>query len=69
MKTCRFAVALLGLTLAGSILAAAQPSQPSLPPAPAVKVSEWHGYRRLDFEVAGRPCLLIVPKSPAPRNP
>ena len=69
VKTCRFAVALLGLRLAGSILAAAPPSQPSLPPEPAVKVSEWHGYRRLDFEVAGRPCLLIVPKSPAPRTP
>ena len=32
-------------------------------------VSEWSGYRRVDFKVAGRPCLLVQPKSPAPGNP
>ncbi|HVS53514.1 MAG TPA: prolyl oligopeptidase family serine peptidase [Opitutaceae bacterium] len=37
--------------------------------APAAKSAEWNGYRWLDFDVAGRPCLLIVPKTPAPGNP
>jgi pimeloyl-ACP methyl ester carboxylesterase len=38
-------------------------------PDPAAKPSEWNGYRRLDFTVADRPCLLIVPKEPAPGRP
>lgn len=32
-------------------------------------VSVWEGYQRLDFEVDGRPSLLIVPKTPAKGNP
>ncbi|MBS0661818.1 MAG: prolyl oligopeptidase family serine peptidase [Verrucomicrobia bacterium] len=31
--------------------------------------SEWHGYRRLDFVVEGRPALLICPAQPAPGHP
>jgi pimeloyl-ACP methyl ester carboxylesterase len=33
------------------------------------KTSSWEGYQRLDFEVDGRSCLLVVPKSPAKGNP
>jgi pimeloyl-ACP methyl ester carboxylesterase len=33
------------------------------------RASEWNGYRRLDFVVAGRPCLLVLPKAPAPGHP
>jgi pimeloyl-ACP methyl ester carboxylesterase len=36
---------------------------------PGEKVSEWNGFRRLDFTVAGRPCLLVLPKAPAPGRP
>ncbi len=31
--------------------------------------SVWNGYRRVDFEVDGRPSLLIVPTYPLPGNP
>jgi alpha-beta hydrolase superfamily lysophospholipase len=36
---------------------------------PAVTSSEWLGCPRLDFVVAGRPALLIVPARPAPGKP
>jgi pimeloyl-ACP methyl ester carboxylesterase len=35
----------------------------------AHKVSDWNGFERCDFEVAGRPALLVRPKSPALGNP
>ncbi len=31
--------------------------------------TEWHGYERLDFVVAGQPAILIVPKTAAPGKP
>lgn len=31
--------------------------------------SEWHGCKRLDFQVDGRDCLLVIPKNPAKANP
>ena len=33
------------------------------------KVSQWNGYDRLDFKVAGREALLVKPKTPAAGNP
>jgi pimeloyl-ACP methyl ester carboxylesterase/lysophospholipase L1-like esterase len=33
------------------------------------KLSEWHGYQRIDFVVAGRQALLVRPKSPARFKP
>lgn len=47
---------------------------PTVPAARAaeeipVTVTEWNGYARRDFVVAGRPCLLIVPKTPAAGKP
>ena len=36
---------------------------------PAVGHSVWEGYERLDFMVDGRPCLLVVPKTPKTGNP
>ncbi len=35
----------------------------------AAKVSEWRGYRRLDFVVDGRAALLVVPKQAAKNRP
>ncbi len=31
--------------------------------------SEWQGFQRLDFSVAGRPCLLVQPTNSAPGKP
>jgi pimeloyl-ACP methyl ester carboxylesterase len=39
------------------------------PPPPPDRLSEWRGYPRLDFFVAGRPCLLVAPKVAAPGRP
>ena len=33
------------------------------------RASQWQGYERLDFQVDGRDCLLIVPKEPAAGKP
>jgi pimeloyl-ACP methyl ester carboxylesterase/lysophospholipase L1-like esterase len=33
------------------------------------KISEWHGFQRIDFEVAGRSALLVQPKSSARFKP
>lgn len=43
--------------------------EPKPAPAPAVKKSQWNGFERLDFEVDGRACLLVLPKTPAPGKP
>jgi pimeloyl-ACP methyl ester carboxylesterase len=34
-----------------------------------VTETTWHGFKRLDFVVSGRPALLVVPKTPAPGKP
>jgi len=31
--------------------------------------TEWNGFARIDFTVAGRPCLLVLPAQPAPGRP
>jgi len=36
---------------------------------PGMTQSEWHGYERLDFVVAGQPATLIVPHEAAPGKP
>jgi pimeloyl-ACP methyl ester carboxylesterase len=36
---------------------------------PDVVKSSWNGFDRLDFTVAGRSCLLVVPAKPAPGGP
>ena len=41
----------------------------SLPSEEAAKVSDWNGYERLDFTVAGHPGLLVKPKTPADGKP
>lgn len=39
------------------------------PPTPPATQSTWEGYKRLDFTVDGRPCILVMPRSPAQGNP
>src|SRR5882757_8749662 len=36
---------------------------------PAAKTSDWNGYAREDFEVAGHAGLIVKPKEPAAGNP
>lgn len=36
---------------------------------PAMMRSQWQGYERLDFLVADRACLLVIPKTPAAGKP
>ena len=31
--------------------------------------SDWNGFTRIDFSIAGRPCLLVLPAQPAPGRP
>ncbi len=38
------------------------------PPFPGRR-SEWNGFDRYDFEVGGRPVLVVVPRKPAPGHP
>lgn len=34
-----------------------------------LSAAQWNGYEQLKFEVDGRSCLLVVPKTPAPSKP
>lgn len=44
-------------------------SQANSVPALCEAQNQWFGFDRLDFLVAGRPCLLILPNSPRPGRP
>lgn len=44
------------------------PVSADAPPFPG-KTSEWHGYTRYDFEVAGKPVLVVAPQKAAPGKP
>ena len=35
----------------------------------ALQISQWNGFTRADFTVAGRPCVMIFPAQPAPQRP
>ena len=54
--------------LAGFLSSSAQAPTPK-PAATSPATSVWNGYQRLDFTVAGRKAILVVPKSPAPGKP
>lgn len=61
------ALPLLGLVVGCvvfPVFAAAQES----PPFPG-KVSDWHGFRRYDFVVAGKDALVVAPEKPAEGRP
>jgi pimeloyl-ACP methyl ester carboxylesterase len=36
---------------------------------PPLQQSQWNGYTRVDFQVAGRPCLVVFPNQVAPGKP
>ena len=56
-----FAALAVVFSLAAAALAADPPAED--------RISTWEGHERRDFQVAGRNCLLIVPKSPAAGKP
>ncbi len=61
---------LLALLFSTSLPAAPMTSQPlRAAQGPGVTQTEWHGYERLDFVVAGQPAILILPKESAPGKP
>ena len=61
------------LPIALALLALDQPApaQPAslLPQAEGTIETSWHGHRRLDFFVEGKPSRLVTPKHPAPGRP
>lgn len=63
---------LVSSLLVGALLVLARPAvaaDTSLgPPFPGTK-SHWHGYDRYDFQVDGRTCYVVTPKSVAPGKP
>jgi pimeloyl-ACP methyl ester carboxylesterase len=65
VQTIRLITVIFGLLGASSAVGAAEPSAATAP----IQRSQWHGYDRLDFTVADRPCLLVLPKSPAAGKP
>lgn len=48
-----------------TLLFSLQVLQAQTPP----KVSQWQGYERVNFEIAGHPALLVKPKTVAPGSP
>lgn len=62
MLTCRI---LLLQLLVFSIAANASQAESPFPG----KQSTWHGFDRYDFEVDGKPVLVVAPESPAAGNP
>lgn len=74
MNPSRLKVAVLGLVVALPMLSAQSSPQAETPAAPAsaeqpARRSQWHGYERIDFTWAGRPCILVLPKTAAPGKP
>lgn len=65
MKTLRLGLGLLASTTA--IFAAPAPA-PAAQEQPARR-SVWNGYERIDFTLAGRACVLVLPKTAAERKP
>ncbi len=63
----RRALQIVGLGLLGVIAVGALGAAESTPAG--VQISEWHGFQRLDFSLAGRACLVVQPQTPAPGRP
>ncbi|MFG0333040.1 MAG: alpha/beta hydrolase family protein [Maioricimonas sp. JB049] len=59
---------LTGLLIASVLLAVSGVAVADAPPFPGTQ-SEWHGFDRYDFEVDGRPVLVVAPRQPAPGKP
>ncbi|MDR3406205.1 MAG: prolyl oligopeptidase family serine peptidase [Chthoniobacter sp.] len=60
---------LLLLVAAGPVVHAADTPPAATPSATAPKSTDWNGYEKVDFDVAGHHALLVKPKTPAAGNP
>jgi len=69
MKQTRFPFPLLAIFLCATLPAAVPTNETPMDDNPSVTPSEWLACKRIDFVVAGRPALLIIPDHPAPGNP
>ncbi|MCA9247687.1 MAG: alpha/beta hydrolase, partial [Planctomycetales bacterium] len=66
---CRRRTLLLAICLmVASLLVGRSHADESAAPFPGKK-SDWNGYDKYDFELNGKPALIVVPKSAAPGNP
>lgn len=65
LPSCSFAIALVLSTSIAANSAAADVPSVSFPG----KQSEWNGFRRYDFEVDGKPVLVVAPEQPAAGRP
>jgi acetyl esterase/lipase len=70
MKFCRANASLLLATLLAfvGLLSASQAGAAEPPEFPG-KQSQWNGFTRFDFEVDGKPVLVVAPDKPAAGNP
>jgi pimeloyl-ACP methyl ester carboxylesterase len=57
----------VGLLIGVPGLAGAEKNAPAAPAQE--QLSQWRGFTRLDFVVAGRPCILVAPREAAPGRP
>jgi pimeloyl-ACP methyl ester carboxylesterase len=64
MNATRLMIALVACAFASTHALGA-----NVPAAGPAQRSEWNGYQRLDFTLSGRPCILVLPATPAPGRP
>jgi len=64
----RLAVVWLGIAMTLPTLSPAAHPSPAELPSP-VSLTTWRGFSQLNFEVAGRPCLLVLPEQAVPGRP
>ncbi len=69
MKSFYFTLRLLAVLVCPILPAARAVIETPMDPNPTVTPSDWFGCKRIDFVVAGRPALLIIPDKPAPGKP
>lgn len=63
---CRLALGLLFWCQALASATLALAAEPHPFPGPP---TDWHGFRRFDFEIDGKPVLVVTPNDPAPGRP
>ena len=65
-RACSLSLLLLAFFVQPGAAFAAEVAQADTWPG---KKSQWHGYDRFDFDAAGRPCYVVVPKQMAAGRP
>lgn len=57
------------LLVSAALFAAGTASAANVEAATDARQSTWHGFARVDFMLAGRPCIVVGPNAPAPNKP